>query len=404
MTRLTAEKPALFFLSLPAPAIIDLRGPPGSPTAQQLSMTSSPARSSIRTVAGALLLAACGSAQSPGTTTAQDRPLPILDMHMHARVADHYGPPPLLMCAAGEDMPVWDPVEPIELIFESSADAPSCKVPIWSAETDEEVMAQTIAVMKRHNIYGVLGGHPDLVSTWMAAAPGRFIPALDFRLDRATGTAGPEAAAAAPYEPMTPEAMRALHQRGKLQVLAEVLNAYGGIAPDDERMDPYWALAEELDIPVGIHLGPGAPGEVYLGNSGYRARLQSALTLEEVLVRYPRLRVYIMHAGYPMLEDLRALLFSYPQVYVEVGLIATMEPRAAFYRYLQGIVEAGYSKRVMFGSDQMVWPGLIEATLSSIENAPFLSEEQKRDILYNNAARFLRLSDEEIARHHGSAP
>jgi uncharacterized protein len=35
------------------------------------------------------------------------------------------------------------------------------------------------------------------------------------------------------------------------------------------------------------------------------------------------------------------------------------------------------------------------------EEAPFLSREQKRDILYNNAARFLRLSEEEIARHHG---
>jgi hypothetical protein len=28
-------------------------------------------------------------------------------------------------------------------------------------------------------------------------------------------------------------------------------------------------------------------------------------------------------------------------------------------------------------------------------------DQQKRDILYNNAARFLRLSDAEIARHHG---
>ena len=36
-----------------------------------------------------------------------------------------------------------------------------------------------------------------------------------------------------------------------------------------------------------------------------------------------------------------------------------------------------------------------------IGEAPFLSVEQKRDIFYNNAARFLRLSEEEIARHHG---
>ena len=117
-------------------------------------------------------------------------------------------------------------------------------------------------------------------------------------------------------------------------------------------------------------------------------------------MRHPKLRVYLMHAGYPLLDDLRALLFSHPQVYVDISMIVYAEPRPAFYRYLQGIVEAGYGDRVMFGSDQMIWPGAIEPSIKAIEDAPFLSEAQKRDILYNNAARFLRLSDAEIAKHH----
>lgn len=49
----------------------------------------------------------------------------------------------------------------------------------------------------------------------------------------------------------------------------------------------------------------------------------------------------------------------------------------------------------------MVWPEALEVAIQSIESADFLTEEEKRDILYNNAARFLRLSEEEIARHHG---
>ena len=49
----------------------------------------------------------------------------------------------------------------------------------------------------------------------------------------------------------------------------------------------------------------------------------------------------------------------------------------------------------------MVWPGVIERAIETIESAPFLSEQQKRDILYNNAARFLRLSESEMAKHHG---
>jgi predicted TIM-barrel fold metal-dependent hydrolase len=43
---------------------------------------------------------------------------------------------------------------------------------------------------------------------------------------------------------------------------------------------------------------------------------------------------------------------------------------------------------------------LIERSIAVIEEAAFLTEEQKRDILYNNAARFLRLNDDEIALHH----
>ncbi len=52
----------------------------------------------------------------------------------------------------------------------------------------------------------------------------------------------------------------------------------------------------------------------------------------------------------------------------------------------------------MFGSDQMTWPDAIGLAVETIEKADFLSADQKRDILYNNAARFLRLSPEQIAK------
>ena len=187
---------------------------------------------------------------------------------------------------------------------------------------------------------------------------------------------------------------------GSLQVLGEVTNQYSGVEPTDERMAPYWALAEELDIPVGIHVGTGPPGVIYLGSSAYRGRMHSALTMEEVLVRHPKLRVYVMHAGYPLLDDMLTLMYAHPQVYVDVGVIVFTQSREAFYRYVKSIFDAGFGKRVMFGSDQMVWPGAIERSIQVIEQAPFLTPSQKRDVLYNNAARFLRLSQKQIDLHH----
>jgi uncharacterized protein len=47
----------------------------------------------------------------------------------------------------------------------------------------------------------------------------------------------------------------------------------------------------------------------------------------------------------------------------------------------------------------MIWPRTIEVAIQSIESADFLTAEQKRDIFYNNAARFLRLEQAEAARH-----
>ena len=50
-----------------------------------------------------------------------------------------------------------------------------------------------------------------------------------------------------------------------------------------------------------------------------------------------------------------------------------------------------FEDRVMFGTDQLIWPKLMAYSISIIENAECLTPEQKRDVLYNNAARFLRL-------------
>ena len=89
-----------------------------------------------------------------------------------------------------------------------------------------------------------------------------------------------------------------------------------------------------------------------------------------------------------------ALLYSHPQVYVDLGGNNWLLPRRQFHDHLRRLVEAGYGKRILFASDAMVWPGTIAVAIASIEEADFLSADEKRDILYNNAARFLRIGRE----------
>ena len=324
----------------------------------------------------------------PASLAAQEPPLPIIDMHLHASTAASQGPPPLAFCASAMEFPAWDPAVAYAESFIRWMKNPTCSDPIWSPETDDGVMSQTLEILDRRNIYGVTSGAQPVLERWMEAGGQRLIPGLWFG----------RALRSFP----TPAEFRRMFEAGDYEVFSEVAIQYDGLSPSDSIFEPYLAIAEELDIPIGIHIGTGPPGapHLYPVFRDYRARLHSPLVLEEALARHPNVRVYVMHAGWPMLDDLLAVLWAHPQVYVGVGVISYALPRAEFHRYLRRIVEAGFGKRVVFGSDQMVWPGAIEAALESIESAPFLTTEQKRDILFNNAARFLRLTDEEIATMH----
>ncbi len=189
--------------------------------------------------------------------------------------------------------------------------------------------------------------------------------------------------------------IRKLHTAGELTAIAEVGAQYYGVGPDDPRMEPLWALAEELDLPVGIHMGLGPPG-VNEESPAMRMRLGNPLLLEDVLVRHPKLRVYIMHAGWPFADNIIAMLHSFPNLYVDVAVIDWAIPKPEFESYLRRIVEAGFSDRVMYGSDQMVWPDAVSLSIDRIESIGFLTAQQKRDIFFNNAVRFFRWTDLEI--------
>jgi predicted TIM-barrel fold metal-dependent hydrolase len=305
-------------------------------------------------------------------------------MHLHAHGAADQGPPPLGLCLPFDAIgAAYDPARPWGETFMGLMKAPPCDNPVWSPETDEALRDETLAVLERLNVIGVLGGGRARVAEWKALAPDRIIAGHDFIL-------GPDSPSA--------EDMAAYHDAGGFEVLAEVANQYAGVAPNDPRFDAYWAMAEARDIPVGIHIGVGPPGSSHIF-PGYRAALYSPFQLEDILIRHPRLRVYVMHASWPLRDEILAMLYSYPQLHVETGVLQMAVARAEYYDFLEGLVRAGFHRRIMFGSDQMVWPAMIEEGVRAIEAAPFLTAEQKRDILYNNAARFLRLDDETRARH-----
>jgi uncharacterized protein len=325
----------------------------------------------MRIVAGVVLLLV--SAPS-ALLRAQKMPPPIIDMHLHAHTLRMYGTPPPAVCTNDQEIvfPGLDPREPF-----TQERVKSCRFPLQAPGTDEQLLRAMLEILERRNIRAVTTGPLEEVSKWRAAAPDRIIPGVPFD----------------DYEKRSADAFRRLFTDGRFAVFAEISAQYNGLSPADDSLEPYFALAEELDIPVGIHMGEGPPGGPYRGFPKYRARLTSPFLLEEVLIRHPRLRIYVMHYGSPLIDEMISLLYSHPQLYVDIAGNNWSLPRREFHGHLRRLVEAGFGRRILFGSDAMVWPRTVEVAIESVETADFLTPEQTRDIFYNNAARFLRLSD-----------
>lgn len=320
---------------------------------------------------------------------AQKRPLPVIDMHLHALGANDQGPAPISVGAPFRDLGINDPQQDFRSVFMQAL-----KTKMWadysitSLTTDDSLQQMTLAALHRNNVYAVTSGDMQRVRKWKKQMPARIINSIDWNFGFANKNG------------IFVDSLESLFKSGEFKVFGEISIQYEGYSPSDTAFEPYLAMAERLDIPVGIHIGCGPPGAPYIFAKNYRAKLHSALLLEEALLRHPKIRIYAMHAGWPMLDDMLATMYTHPQLYVDIGVICYMIPKKEFYFYLERLVNSGFGKRIMFGSDNMVWPQAIEIGIQSINNAPFLTTSQKRDILFNNAARFLRLTQKEIDEMH----
>jgi predicted TIM-barrel fold metal-dependent hydrolase len=187
--------------------------------------------------------------------------------------------------------------------------------------------------------------------------------------------------------------LRAQLRTGRVRAIGELMQQFAGMRPDDPKLAPYFALAEEFDVPVGVHLSLAPPFVTGI-NPLYRTSLGRPELIEDVLAKHPKLRVFIAHAGYPRLEEITAVLYMYPNVSVDISAIALprFTPPGVFHEYLRQLVARGFTNRIMFGSDVQD-PAVTRETIDAIEGASFLSLQQKRAIFCENARNYFRLAD-----------
>ncbi len=137
---------------------------------------------------------------------------------------------------------------------------------------------------------------------------------------------------------------------------------------DDPRMHKIYALCEGR-LPILLHTGDN------------RYDYSNTNRLIPILEQYPRLTVIGAHfGGWSIWEDATAALCKFPNLLVDCSssLYAISPERA------RELILAYGTDRVLFGTDYPLWAPEEElARFMAVD----LSEQQREDILYNNAAR-----------------
>ena len=248
----------------------------------------------------------------------------------------------------------------------------------------EEHRLETFAAFKKWNIVkAMVSGNPESVENWAAKD-------IDHRVIRGVLIFSPNdfGLDSIKFEQMVKDK--------KIEVFGEIGAYYQGTTLSDSIWQPFLRICEKYDIPVAVHCGGGDPGGTYSWSPKARLKFGDPYLIEDVLIRYPKMRIYLMHAGgedWP--EHALRLMAYYPQLYADLAVMLWVEPNTQRYitGFLRNAKDAGFLDRIMFGSDQMLWPYAIEKSIQFLNSLSFLSKQDKEDIFYNNAARFLRLKE-----------
>lgn len=130
------------------------------------------------------------------------------------------------------------------------------------------------------------------------------------------------------------------------------LHPYGFELPvDHRRYYPFYAKCAELDVPVVMQIGHSA--EAMPSECG-RPMLVDTIALD-----FPDLRIVCAHTGWPWVEELIAVAWKHPNVYIATTAHAPRYWKPELVSFLN--TRRGIGK-VMYGSDFPVldWPGSLE--------------------------------------------
>jgi uncharacterized protein len=154
------------------------------------------------------------------------------------------------------------------------------------------------------------------------------------------------------------------------------------LAPDHARWYPFYAKCVELDVPIQLQVG-----QSMIYDPSYRLKsVGRPITLDAVACDFPDLKLIGIHVGIPWTEEMIAMAWKHPNVYIGCDAHSPKYWPDAFVKYLNSYGQ----DKVIFGTDFPVLD--FERTRREIE-ALGLKPGPRRKLLRDNALRVYGLGE-----------
>ncbi|CAM3920995.1 Amidohydrolase-related domain-containing protein [Bordetella tumbae] len=154
------------------------------------------------------------------------------------------------------------------------------------------------------------------------------------------------------------------------------------LAPDHAKWYPFYAKCVELDIPIQLQVG-----QSMLYDPNYRLRsVGKPITLDAVACDFPELKLIGIHVGIPWTDEMIAMAWKHPNVYIGCDAHAPKYWPDSFVHY----INTYGSNKVLFGTDFPILD--FERTRDEIE-ALDLRPDSKRKLLRDNAIRVYKINE-----------
>ena len=152
--------------------------------------------------------------------------------------------------------------------------------------------------------------------------------------------------------------------------------SYQFFYPNESRLYPLYATAQELGIPIIFHIG----SSIFKGT---RLKYCDPIYLDDVAVDFPDLKIIMAHSGRGFWYD---ECFSLSRLHQNVYMDITGLPPQNLLSYFPDLEKN--SEKVLFGSDWPTMPTGIAKNIEAIKSLP-LSERAIEAILCKNARKIL---------------